>query len=225
MGLMLFQMLECRHRLYLEWDTPLPTCGPEGNELVGHTTTRATVHDCVNMARRAAIEAAKGRPVKEDDMSLLADFMAVHWARPCMLPGEELRVYLCGGIAGLSDDECRGWRQRAKDMLSPICVTLDPMRRDYRGREASRFKEVVEGDLSDIGRSDAVLANVCRPSWGTAMEIVIAKRGGTPVVAFGAGDNPSPWLLYHAAQLAPGLPQACAAIVRMALDPYARPTT
>jgi len=43
-----------------------------------------------------------------------------------------MKIYLAGGINGLSDQECREWREKAKGLL-PGHAILDPMDRDYRG--------------------------------------------------------------------------------------------
>lgn len=109
-------------------------------------------------------------------------------------------VYLCGGINGLSDADCKDWRAEAIATLCPLFYVLDPMRRDYRGRESENVKAIVSGDLFDIQASDIVLVNAARPSWGTAMELVYAKRdfgGGKFVVAFNLPEHPSPWLVWH----------------------------
>lgn len=74
------EMLERRHEVKLEWFEPWPACGPEGNELDAHIDLRATVHDCINMQRRA-FKAAGGNPMG-DDAERLLDFIAVHWAQP-----------------------------------------------------------------------------------------------------------------------------------------------
>lgn len=74
----LSDLLERRHEAQLEWCEPWLACGPEGNDLDAHVTLRATVHDCINMQRRAAREA--GRQTMGDDANHLLDFMAVHWA-------------------------------------------------------------------------------------------------------------------------------------------------
>ena len=117
------------------------------------------------------------------------------------------RVYLAGGINGLSDAACNDWRIQAKGLLSNF-ETLDPMARDYRGKEDSNFTDIVEGDLADIRQSAALLVNGTRPSWGTAMEIVYAF-GKVPVIAFvPAGTPVSPWLRYHAFVVS-SLEEAC----------------
>jgi hypothetical protein len=106
-----------------------------------------------------------------------------------------IATYLCGGINGLSDTDCRDWREVAKSLLHT--ETLDPMRRDYRGREDESVEEIVENDLIDIQESTFVLVNATRPSWGTAMEIVYASKAGLGIVAFVGDSKVSPWLRFH----------------------------
>ena len=105
-------------------------------------------------------------------------------------------IYLCGPINGRSDSDCRDWRERAKAEWPGL--TLDPMRRDYRGRERECAAEIVEKDIADIEASHALLVYFDKPSVGTSMEIYIAKTMGKPVVVIDASDKPlSPWLMYH----------------------------
>lgn len=104
-------------------------------------------------------------------------------------------VYLCGGINGLDDAAAKDWREEARQAL--IYRTLDPMRRDYRGRESEHVCQIVKGDLLDIDACRYVLVNATRPSWGTAMEIVYAAMAGKIIVAFTGSAPVSPWLRYH----------------------------
>jgi nucleoside 2-deoxyribosyltransferase len=117
-------------------------------------------------------------------------------------------VYLCGGINGLSDAEANGWRVEATARLSAAFDVLDPMARDYRGKEAENVRAIVDGDLADIAAADVILVRADRPSWGTAMEVYHAFAAGKTVVAFGAGPRPSPWLAAHATFLAADLTAA-----------------
>lgn len=110
------------------------------------------------------------------------------------------RVYLCGGINGLTDAQAKDWREVAKELLAVAGYeNLDPMRRDYRGREGEPGIpfEIVNGDLVDIKQCKFLIVNASRPSWGTAMELMWAYGKGKRIVAFGAGDKPSPWLKFH----------------------------
>lgn len=114
-------------------------------------------------------------------------------------------VYLCGPINGCTDEQANGWRDRAKAALTGYDI-LDPMRRDYRGREAGNEGNIVRDDLKDIRAADIILANVERPSWGTAMEIYAAGSLGRALIyGFGVGSHPSPWLVAHCDELFPDL--------------------
>ena len=109
-------------------------------------------------------------------------------------------IYLCGGINNLSDSECKDWREAVKERLAGKYEFLDPMRRDYRGREAESVHEIVEGDKVDIDHSDILLVNANKPSWGTAMEIMYAFDFGEDKITTYIvcdSDRPSPWLIYH----------------------------
>lgn len=105
-------------------------------------------------------------------------------------------LYLCGPINGCTDAECKDWREFAKSLWSGNC--LDPMRRDYRGREAESIREIVELDKIDVAASDVILVNYDKPSVGTSMEVLYAWERGKPVIVVAAeGANLSPWLRYH----------------------------
>lgn len=109
-------------------------------------------------------------------------------------------IYLCGGINKLSDADAKDWREAAKSELAGQFEFLDPMRRDYRGKEAESVREIIDGDIVDIDSSDILLVNASRPSWGTAMELFYAFRYGRrleAVITVCPDDRPSPWLLGH----------------------------
>jgi len=112
------------------------------------------------------------------------------------------RVYLCGPINGCTDAECNDWRAYAKAELAKYDIgTIDPMDRDYRGREMEPgiATEIVVNDKADICDSHFMIANCPKPSVGTSMEILYAYKRGVPVVAIHPADKPpSPWLVYHA---------------------------
>jgi nucleoside 2-deoxyribosyltransferase len=119
-----------------------------------------------------------------------------------------VRVYLCGPINGRSDDDAKGWREYAKQHLSD---TVDPMSRDYRGRELEPgiAKEIVENDKEDILSCDALLVYYDKPSVGTSMEILFAHQLGKRMVLVDKSDKPlSPWLLYHCDVIVKSLDEA-----------------
>jgi nucleoside 2-deoxyribosyltransferase len=97
---------------------------------------------------------------------------------------EEVKIYLAGGINGLSDSDCKDWREYVKQQF-PKATLIDPMRRDYRGREDECYEEIIDGDKRDIDHADIILVNASKPSWGTAMEIMYAyMRSSKMIVAF-----------------------------------------
>lgn len=110
-----------------------------------------------------------------------------------------MKVYLCGPINGCTDAECKDWRELAKRLLPD---TLDPMRRDYRGREDECIAEIVEGDKADIDQCSALLVNYDKPSVGTSMEILYAWERKIQVVVVASKEaRISPWLRYHATKI------------------------
>jgi hypothetical protein len=121
-------------------------------------------------------------------------------------------VYLCGPINGRSDADCIDWRERAKQLLP---ATLDPMARDYRGRELAPgiAQEIVENDKHDVLSSGAVLVMFDKPSVGTSMEVLFAWMHRIPVHVVNVSGKPlSPWMIYHAAAVHPSLEVACASL-------------
>jgi hypothetical protein len=80
--------------------------------------------------------------------------------------------------------------------------TLDPMRRDYRGREMGCVEEIVEGDKVDIDLSTHLLVHYDKPSVGTSMEILYAWERNKPVIVVAPeGTRLSPWLVYHSTKI------------------------
>lgn len=108
-----------------------------------------------------------------------------------------MKIYLCGPINGCTDDECQTWREWFKKQES-FFDFIDPMKRDYRGKEAEDYREIVELDKRDIRESDAMIVMYTRPTVGTCMEIHYASTIGIPIVVVDESNKPlSPWLRYH----------------------------
>ena len=130
-----------------------------------------------------------------------------------MKPRYSKVVYLAGPIHGRSDEECKGWRDAAAETLRLFGhQVLDPMSRDYRGREEENADELVAQDKEEIEICDTILVNANEPSWGTAMEILYAISFGKQVIAFSDAKTISPWLRMHTTAIYQSLSHALAAI-------------
>jgi nucleoside 2-deoxyribosyltransferase len=109
-------------------------------------------------------------------------------------------IYLAGPINGRSDADCNDWRSRCKEVGGAMFQFLDPMARDYRGRENEPgvYREIVEGDKEDIGKSDALIVYCDKPSVGTSMETFFAWERSKIIVLINATGKPvSPWFRFH----------------------------
>lgn len=104
-----------------------------------------------------------------------------------------MRVYLAGGITGLSFAEAAGWRRELMTAY-PEIEWLDPLRgKDHLGNGSHPLPSDFEGDgqvaavwqdLDDIDRCDAVLMNLMwasRASIGTMCELGYAQAREKPV--------------------------------------------
>lgn len=110
-------------------------------------------------------------------------------------------VYLAGPINSRTDLECKVWRSTAAALLAVHdIVCINPMERDYRGREDAYAANIVAQDKEWIRDCTVVLLNANSPSWGTAMECFYAASIGKPVVSFATHSLAtaiSPWLRCH----------------------------
>jgi nucleoside 2-deoxyribosyltransferase len=132
-----------------------------------------------------------------------------------------MRVYLCGPMAGCTDEEAGEWRKAATVHLNGFGITtLDPMDRDYRYTEygddpESVLPALVEEDKIDIEMADVVLVNYTQPSTGTAMEIILAwMRNKRVIVVNPLGLQLSPWIHYHAHEVYGSMHEAYEHIVK-----------
>lgn len=133
-----------------------------------------------------------------------------------------MKIYLAGPINGCNDSEANDWRNEIKQKHPDV---LNPMDRDYRGKEATNIENLVEQYKEDIDHADAVIVYYAKPSVGTSMEVLYAWENGTPVIIIDARKERnecseetllspllsplsplsplsslpplSPWLLYH----------------------------
>lgn len=123
------------------------------------------------------------------------------------------KVYLCGAINGCSDADAADWRCWFHSRGLGFYF-VDPMSRDYRGRESDDYREIVDIDKRDIIASDIVLVMHKVPSVGSSMEILFAWSHGKPVVVINeSADSVSPWLRYHSTAIVASKEAAVAKIL------------
>ena len=114
------------------------------------------------------------------------------------LESTQPRVYLSGPMDCVSEKEGRGWRKKAKVLLSEHEIrTIDPY--DFE-QEVTIPKLLVKTDLSWILRSSGMIINASQDVvvWGSPMETLWAHMHRVINIAFVGDFSPSPWLSYHA---------------------------
>lgn len=117
---------------------------------------------------------------------------------------EICRIYLSGGMTGLSFEEQFKWRSNVMSAIrygdynyEKKVSFFNPV--DFYNFEEKNYKterEVMEFDLYNLRKSDLIIVNFNAPnSIGTAMELMLAKEYKIPIIAFGVKDNDiHPWL-------------------------------
>ena len=104
---------------------------------------------------------------------------------------ETVKIYLSGGMSGLSFKEQNEWRKRIMKAIKfgdydyeKKPVFFDPTQ--YYGFEEKRHKsekEAMEFDLYNLRNSNLIVVNFNNPnSIGTAMEIALAKEKNIPII-------------------------------------------
>lgn len=121
------------------------------------------------------------------------------------------KIYLAGAMSGLSFDQQIKWRIRFTEALKYGDFNLDkkpiifnpPL---YYSTTTSKHKserEVMEFELSNLRKSDVVIANLNQPSIGTAMELIIAKENRIPVIGYYESQ------LYNISSIHPWVQECC----------------
>lgn len=118
---------------------------------------------------------------------------------------ETVKIYLSGGMSGLSYEEQFKWRSNVMNAIrygdynyEKKPLFFNPV--DYYNPHIEQHKtekEIMEFDLYNLRKSDVVIVNFNSPnSLGTAMELMLAKEYRIPVIAFGMnGQQIHSWLV------------------------------
>lgn len=109
-----------------------------------------------------------------------------------------MKVLVCGsiGFGGLS--EIREIQSLLRKEGFAVLDHISEKGMDYSGIEDFRDKkdlaqEIVNHDLDFVRKSDVIVALLNRPSYGTAIEIFVAKELGKKVVFLSERQVPTPW--------------------------------
>lgn len=118
---------------------------------------------------------------------------------------ETVKIYLCGGMSGLSLDEQLKWRKQIQDAIrfSDCTISKKPVffsPPDYYSPVTSEHKserEAMEFDLNNLRKSDLIIVNFNVPnSIGSAMELMLAKELHIPVIGLNKDKYKlHPWLI------------------------------
>ena len=118
----------------------------------------------------------------------------------------EFKIYLSGGMSGLSYAEQTQWRDKIKERIRVRCgqhslvnhpIFFDPVKfYNFQEVRHKSEREVFEFDLQNLKDSRLVIVNFNDvKSIGTAMELILAKDRGIPVVGLNKDKvELHPWL-------------------------------
>ena len=117
---------------------------------------------------------------------------------------ESVKIYLAGGMSGVSFDEQIKWRKQVKDAVLYGCYEyaykplffLPPTYYNLEEQNHNTEREVIEFDLNRLRNSDLVIVNFNAPnSIGTAIELAIAYERRIPVIGINENNMEiHPWL-------------------------------
>ena len=118
---------------------------------------------------------------------------------------ENVRIYLSGGMSGLSLEEQTKWRNRFKDaikyggyeVVKSVSFFSPPDYYNFEEEHHKSEREIFEFDLNALRKSDLVVVNFnASQSIGTAMELMLAKECHIPVIGLNRdGVELHPWLI------------------------------
>lgn len=118
---------------------------------------------------------------------------------------DRFKIYLSGGMTGLTFEDQMQWRNQIRDMI--IFSRYDhtyqpyffnpPRYYNFENKRHKSEREVMEFDLNALRKSDLVIVNFNNPqSLGTAMELMVAYERKIPVVGICSDTSLlHPWLI------------------------------
>ena len=140
---------------------------------------------------------------------------------------EIVKIYMAGGMSGISLEEQKKWRNQIRNEITYNCDTkkspsfISPP--DYYSPSTNKHKserEVREFELSHVRKSDLIIVNYNQPqSIGTAMELAIAKEYHIPVIGINQeGYKLHPWLIECTTRMCDDIREAVDHVVNFYLN-------
>lgn len=141
---------------------------------------------------------------------------------------DNVRIYLSGGMSGLSLEEQTKWRKQFCDAIkygdfdyekNPIF--FDPTQYySIFEQEHKSEREAMEYDLNALRKSDLVVVNFNAPqSLGTCAELAIAYDMKIPIVGINKNNqNLHPWLIEFTSRMCTSLREAVSYVVDFYLN-------
>ena len=109
-----------------------------------------------------------------------------------------MKIMVCGSIGHGDIGDIRDFQSLLKKEGFNIIdhISAEGMdyshTRDFKDKKDFSFK-IVNHDLEYVKESDVLVVLANRPSFGSAIEMFVAKNSGKPVILFAKESIPTPW--------------------------------
>ena len=117
---------------------------------------------------------------------------------------DTVKIYLSGGMSGLSFEEQTKWRRQFKDAIKfgdynyeKKVSFFDPTQYyNFEEKVHKSEREIIEFDLYNLRNSNLIVVNFNNPnSLGTMAELILAKEYRIPVIGWNSSNKElHPWL-------------------------------
>jgi nucleoside 2-deoxyribosyltransferase len=112
-----------------------------------------------------------------------------------------MKIMVCGSIGFSGIEKIRRLYKVLKEKGFNTISHLSEKDSDYSNIEDFRDKselsrKVIEYDLNYIKKADVLVILVNGPSYGTAMEMIIARNNGKKIILLAKDPVPTPWPIH-----------------------------
>lgn len=112
-----------------------------------------------------------------------------------------MKLMVCGSIGYGGADTIKEFYHKLKQQGFEILNHIEEKGMDYSNVQDFRnrkklTKKIVEHDLRYIRKADVIIVLSSKASYGTAIEMYVAKKLGKKVIFFVPNPIPTPWPIY-----------------------------